>query len=102
MLTRLAAAGGARRALAGLLALGLAVAYLRQTLPLRRYVDWKGSVNFVADVARRFGPKDVVIFEQKESLHLLSLPLWAVHGELRWSDSAGATGRVDGLKSGAG
>jgi hypothetical protein len=43
-------------------------------------VDWANSVRFVADVARRFGPEDVVIFEQKASIHLLSLPLWAVHG----------------------
>jgi hypothetical protein len=34
----------------------------------------------VADVARRFGPEDVVLFEQPKSLHLLSLPLWAGHG----------------------
>ena len=32
------------------------------------------------DVSRRFGPDDVVIFEQVQSVHLLSLPLWAVHG----------------------
>ena len=32
------------------------------------------------DLARRFGPDDVVIFEQPRSVHLLSLPLWAVHG----------------------
>ena len=32
------------------------------------------------DVARRFGPRDVVIFEQPRSIHLLSLPLWAIHG----------------------
>ena len=37
-------------------------------------------MRFVDDVARRFGPQDVVIFEQPRSIHLLSLPLWAVHG----------------------
>ena len=31
-------------------------------------------------MARRFGPEDVVIFEQPRSIHLLSLPLWAAHG----------------------
>jgi hypothetical protein len=34
----------------------------------------------VHDVARRFGPEDVLVFEQPKSIHLLSLPLWAVHG----------------------
>ena len=37
-------------------------------------------MDFVGDVARRFRPDDVVIFEQPQSIHLLSLPLWAVHG----------------------
>jgi hypothetical protein len=46
----------------------------------RRYVDWRGAVGFVADVARRFGPGDVVVFEQPKSIHLVSLPLWAAHG----------------------
>jgi hypothetical protein len=79
-LVALAAPRGARRVLAGTMAALLAVLFLRQTLPVARHVDWRGSVRFVADVARRFGPRDVVIFEQKESIHLLSLPLWAVHG----------------------
>ena len=64
-------------ALAGLLALGASVA---NTAPILSYVDWKGSVRFVADVARRFGPKDVVLFEQPKSIHLLSLPLWGLYG----------------------
>jgi hypothetical protein len=80
LLTRMAAAGGWRRIAAGAMVLFLGASYLRRTAPLVSYVDWKGSVRFVADVARRFGPDDVVIFEQKESIHLLSLPLWAVHG----------------------
>ena len=79
-LGRMAAPGGWRRLAAAGMAVGLGASYLRQTAPLARYVDWKGSVRFVADVARRFGPDDVVIFEQKQSIHLLSLPLWAVHG----------------------
>ena len=45
-----------------------------------RYRDWDGAVRFVDDVARRFGPEDVLVFEQPKSIHLLSLPLWAVHG----------------------
>ena len=64
-------------ALAGLLALGASVA---NTQPILSYVDWKGSVRFVADVARRFGPKDVVLFEQPRNIHLLSLPLWGLYG----------------------
>jgi hypothetical protein len=79
-LVRLAAVGGWRRLAAGAMAFGLGASYLVRTAPLVGYVDWKGSVAFVADVARRFGPDDVVVFEQKESIHLLSLPLWAVHG----------------------
>ncbi len=63
--------------LAGLLAFGASVA---NTQPILSYVDWKGSVRFVADVARRFGPKDVVLFEQPKNIHLLSLPLWGLYG----------------------
>jgi hypothetical protein len=61
----------------GLLALGSSVA---NTKPILSYVDWKGSVRFVSDVARRFGPKDVVLFEQPKNIHLLSLPLWGLYG----------------------
>jgi hypothetical protein len=80
LLARLAARGGARRAVAAVLALSLAGIYVRDTARIARYVDWRGSVRFVSDVARRFGPGDVVIFEQPRSIHLLSLPLWAAHG----------------------
>lgn len=62
---------------AGVLALGVSVAH---TLPIVSYTDWKGSVRFVADVARRFGPRDVVLFEQPKNIHLLSLPLWGLYG----------------------
>ena len=80
LLVRLAARGGPRRALAAILALGLATLYARDTARIARYVDWRGAVGFVADVARRFGPGDVVVFEQPKSIHLVSLPLWAAHG----------------------
>ena len=63
--------------LAGVLALGVSVAHTR---PIVSYVDWKGSVRFVADVARRFGPSDIVLFEQPKNIHLLSLPLWGLYG----------------------
>ncbi len=69
-----------RRLVGGGLALILAAFFLRATIPVVRHVDWEGSVAFVKEVARHFGPQDVVIFEQKESVHLLSLPLWAVYG----------------------
>lgn|GEM_PF-872071 len=61
----------------GLLSLGVSLAH---TQPILSYVDWKGSVRFVADVARRFGPRDVVLFEQPKNIHLLSLPLWGLYG----------------------
>jgi hypothetical protein len=80
LLWQMARGSRARAALAGALALGLLALELQATWPLRRYVDWQGAVRFVADVSRRFRPQDVVIFEQPRSIHLISLPLWAVHG----------------------
>jgi hypothetical protein len=50
-----------------------------QKRDLLRFVDWKSTVSFVYDLARRFGPRDVVVFEQPRSIHLLSLPLWAAY-----------------------
>jgi hypothetical protein len=72
--------GTAGRAAAALATAAIAALFLRDTLPLVRYRDWSGSVRFVDDLARRFGPEDVVIFEQPRSVHLLSLPLWAAYG----------------------
>ena len=84
-ITRLARRTGPRRTIAAGLAAVLAVAFIRDTWPTIRqrdswYREWAGAVRFVDDVARRFGPQDIVIFEQPRSIHLLSLPLWAVHG----------------------
>jgi len=79
-LVALWARGRAGRVLSGLLAAVIAILFLRDTLPLATYRDWRNSVRFVDDMARRFGPRDVVIFEQEGSVHLLSLPLWAVYG----------------------
>ena len=80
LLIRLARRGAGRRLAAAALALTLGLLYARETARIASYVDWRGAVGFVADVARRFGPEDVVVFEQPRSIHLLSLPLWAVHG----------------------
>ena len=72
--------GRAGRVATTLLTASVAALFLRDTLPLATYRDWKNSVSFVSDLARRFGPQDVVIFEQPRSVHLLSLPLWAIYG----------------------
>jgi hypothetical protein len=80
LLVRLAARGGPRRALAGVLATVLVALQAAGTWPIARFTDWRNAVRFVDDVARRFQRDDVVIFEQVQSIHLLSLPLWAIHG----------------------
>jgi 4-amino-4-deoxy-L-arabinose transferase-like glycosyltransferase len=80
LVIRLASRGLAGRLVAAAIALFLGTDYLRATIPVVRHVDWKDSVRLVDDVARRFGPDDVVIFEQVQSVHLLAIPLWAVHG----------------------
>src|SRR5437773_11608535 len=60
-LSRMAAAGGGRRLMAGGIALGLGGRYLVQVAPVVRYVDWEGSVRLAAGVARPDGPAGVVI-----------------------------------------
>ena len=79
-LTRLARRGGAARLVAALLALALAATYARDTRRIATHVDWNRTVDFVRELSRRFGPDDIVVFEQPRSIHLLSLPLWAIHG----------------------
>jgi hypothetical protein len=79
-IVRIARRPGVPRVVAAGLAAVVAVAFLRDTIPTLRHREWQGAVRFVDDVARRFGPQDVVIFEQPRSIHLLSLPLWAIHG----------------------
>ena len=79
-LVRLAAGGKLRRAAAALLALVLFGLFAAGHRPHRPPRGLARRRRFVRDVARRFGPEDVVIFEQQASIHLLSLPLWAVHG----------------------
>lgn len=79
-LVTMARAGGARRLLAGGAALALLGSFSLDTARIARHTEWANAVRFVADVARRFSREDVVVFEQPRSIHLLSLPLWAVHG----------------------
>jgi hypothetical protein len=79
-LARLASRGAWARALAGVGALTLGLLYARDTRPLLGYTDWRGAVGFTDDLALRFGADDAVVFEQPRSIHLLALPLWAVHG----------------------
>jgi len=79
-LVRLAARGGARRWLSGMLLTALFALQVDGMRPIARYTDWKSAVRFVDDVARRFQKDDVVVFEQVQSIHLLSLPLWAIYG----------------------
>jgi Dolichyl-phosphate-mannose-protein mannosyltransferase len=80
MLVRMAARGRLGRIVAVGMTLFLVGTYLRDTIPVARHVDWRGSVRFVDNLSRRFGPDDVVIFEKVQSVHLLAIPLWAVHG----------------------
>ncbi len=79
-ITRIARRPGVPRVVAAGMAAVVAVVYAQDMLPTLRHREWAGAVRFVDDVARRFGPRDVVIFEQPRSIHLLSLPLWAIHG----------------------
>ena len=79
-LVRLAHAGGFRRVVAAAGAAALLLSYAAATRRIAKHVDWKGTVDFVREVSRRFGPEDAVIFEQPRSIHLLSLPLWSAHG----------------------
>jgi hypothetical protein len=80
LLFYLARRGLAWRAGAVILGLTLATFYLRDLRGVASYVDWRHAEKFVRGVARYFGPGDVLIFEQPKSVHLLSLPLWALHG----------------------
>ena len=79
-LVRLAARNARSRALATGLTLVLFACFARDTARIARFTDWNGSVDFVNDLARRFSKDDAVLFEQPKSIHLLSLPLWAVYG----------------------
>jgi hypothetical protein len=79
-LVRLAARNSRSRLVAGALAVFLLGSFAVETRRLLRFSDWAGSVDFVRNLARKFSKDDVVLFEQPKSIHLLSLPLWALHG----------------------
>lgn len=79
-LARLAARNKRSRVLGGLLTVYLLGAFAGDTRRIAGFTDWRGSVDFVRDLARRFSRDDAVLFEQPRSIHLLSLPLWAAYG----------------------
>jgi hypothetical protein len=62
------------------LASGLLVTYLAAALPLWRHDEFRGSIDFVEELARHIGDEDVVIFPAQEGLHLLELPLSELEG----------------------
>jgi len=72
---RLASRAGA---LVGLLA---GLVYLNDGRPLWKHQEFRGSLEFIADVAQLIGDRDVVIFPRQEGLHLLELPLAELHGK---------------------
>ena len=72
--------GRAARTAAGALGVGVAIQYAAATWPILTWREWRPAVTLVNDLARRFGPRDVVLFEEPRSIHLFSLPLWAHHG----------------------
>ncbi len=69
------AATGSRVAAALLVAL-----YLFAGFRLWRHDEFRGSLDFVEDLARHIGDDDVAIFPAQEGLHLLELPLAQLEG----------------------
>lgn len=47
----------------------------------RGHEEFPGSLDFVEELARFIGDDDVVIFPQREGLHMLELPLAELHGK---------------------
>jgi len=79
-LVRLAGRSRWRQALAAGLAGTLGVSFALDTRLIVDHVDYRTMVGQVEQLGRLFGPDDLVIFEHYQSIHLLSLPLWALHG----------------------
>jgi len=80
VLVRWARRGRWQQVTSVLLATMLAGLFVRDTARIATHVDWQGMVRFAAEQASLFAPDSVVIFEQPASIHLLSLPLWSLHG----------------------
>lgn len=79
-LVELASSRRWRRGLGLVLGAALVTLFVRDTARIVRHVDWRDTVAYIDEIGRFLGPRDIVIFEQQESIHLLSLPLWAAHG----------------------
>lgn len=65
-------------------AVTLIVLYLvdgRALWAFRGHEEFRGSLDFVEDLARHIGDDDVVIFPRREGLHMLELPLAELHGK---------------------
>jgi len=58
----------------------LLVSYFVAGRPLWGYQEFPGSLDFVTNLARHIGDRDVVIFPRREGLHLLELPLSELEG----------------------
>jgi hypothetical protein len=69
---------------ARLVAATLVVIYLvdgRALWAFRGHEEFRGSLDFVEELARHIGDDDVVIFPRREGLHMLELPLAELHGK---------------------
>ncbi|HXV61313.1 MAG TPA: glycosyltransferase family 39 protein [Vicinamibacteria bacterium] len=66
---------GARAVAAALL-----LVYLAAGARLWRHNEFRGSLDFVEDLARHLGDEDIVFFPRQEGLHLLELPLAHLEG----------------------
>ena len=59
----------------------LLVSYFVAGRPLWGHEEFPGSLNFVRELARHIGDRDIVLFPRKEGLHLLELPLSQLEGK---------------------
>ena len=58
----------------------LVVIYTADGHPLWRHNEFRGSLDFVGELARHISEEDVVIFPRREGLHLMELPLAELYG----------------------
>ena len=59
----------------------LLISYFIAGRPLWGHQEFPGSLDFVTELARHIGDRDVVIFPRREGLHLLELPLSELEGK---------------------